>query len=663
MDITLESLHLMHYQGAQDVFIQFGIKNFIYGPNEAGKTRLFSAFFWLLFDKDSLNRKDFAIKSLDVNSEPEHYLNHSVEGVLRVDGMPITLKKVYSEKWTKKRNSPEKEFSGHTTDYFIDGVPVKQSEYKARVAQIVEEDVFKLLTNPAYFNEVLSWQDQRKILLEVAGDISDAEVITSNTKLEKLPSILGKRKLEDHRKVILTQRKEINDELERIPVRIDEAERAKPKMEGDAVHLQTQIIELRNAVQQKETELNRLLTGGEVAEQKKRAREIEGELLDIKNRLNESTSQAIVEQNKAVMQATMKVQQIERDIRVAEVGLNNYPDWIDNAEKTLNELRDKWVEVDEQQFVYAHDDNCPACGQALPSDQIQAAHDKAAAEFNRKKSKDLENIQTRAATAKNKIAELKSQLDTDQKQHDELTEQLSRQREIEQQERAKLEALQAQMKDVTIDPAYIAKHVELEQVHQLISEIQHSTYSVSERMKLDILDLRNELQLIERQHAAFAQIQMLDDRIAELSEQQKKLAVEFEELESQLYLTDQFIITKVNLLESKINAKFKHTRFKLFDRQINEGIKETCEALYNGVPYNKGLNHGMQILVGLDIIDTLQEHYGIHAPCWVDNAEAVTQEIHANSQLIALYASPEDNELVIESEYRKSEFRTMKEAV
>ncbi|MDD5487266.1 MAG: ATPase, partial [Dehalococcoidales bacterium] len=124
----------------------------------------------------------------------------------------------------------------------------------------------------------------------------------------------------------------------------------------------------------------------------------------------------------------------------------------------------------------------------------------------------------------------------------------------------------------------------------------------------------------------------------------------FEKLESEMYLTEQFIRTKVNMLESKINSRFKLARFKLFDQQINGGLTECCETLYGGVPYNGGLNNGARINVGLDLINTLSEHYGFTAPIFIDNSEAVTQLIETRGQQIRLVVSEPDKKLRVEVE-------------
>ncbi|WP_144514952.1 ATP-binding protein, partial [Bacillus pumilus] len=83
----------------------------VYGDNATGKTTLFDAFMWLLFDKDSQNKKDFEIKTLSKDNKAVSGVDHEVSAVLLIDGKSVELKKVYSEKWTKKRGSAKQVFS------------------------------------------------------------------------------------------------------------------------------------------------------------------------------------------------------------------------------------------------------------------------------------------------------------------------------------------------------------------------------------------------------------------------------------------------------------------------------------------------------------------------------------------------------------------------
>ncbi|MBU0978023.1 MAG: AAA family ATPase, partial [Nanoarchaeota archaeon] len=248
MEIKLKSLRLENFKGIRKFTLEPGGKCLIRGANGSGKTTLMDAFLWLLFNKDSEGKADFAIKTLK-NGQEIPNLEHSVEGAFDIDGQVLTLKKVLKEKYTKKRGSSQSDFTGHTTDYYIDGVPITQREYQDRVQSIINEETFKLLTSPMYFNS-LHWEKRRALLLEVCGDISDSDVIASDKALASLPELLGNRLIENQKKVITSKRKEINDRLKEIPSRIDELDKSLTDVsEYDVESIHAEIKRLDDAIQ------------------------------------------------------------------------------------------------------------------------------------------------------------------------------------------------------------------------------------------------------------------------------------------------------------------------------------------------------------------------------------------------------------------------------
>lgn len=139
----------------------------------------------------------------------------------------------------------------------------------------------------------------------------------------------------------------------------------------------------------------------------------------------------------------------------------------------------------------------------------------------------------------------------------------------------------------------------------------------------------------------------MQERIKELKARESELGRQFSEIEQQLYMTEEFIRTKVSMLEEKINSKFNHVKFKLFDTKINGGLEECCEAMIDGVPFADGLNTGSRMKAALDIVNVLSDYYGLHLPVFIDNCESYTELIPINSQLITLYADGNYNELDI----------------
>lgn len=650
--MKLLELHLTNFKGIRNFsLVVNGSDTKVFGDNATGKTTLFDGFIWLLFDKDSQNQNNFQLKTTTQDGKEIHNLNHEVEGVFSVDGRTLTLKKVFSEKWTQKRGSARQEFTGHTTDYFIDGVPSKKKEYNEKVASIVSEDVFKLLTSPAFFNEQLHWSKRRETLLEVCGNITDKDVVASNKDLEMLMDVLNGRSIEDHKKVIAAKRKEINQELERIPIRIDEIKRGLPDIEGlNKSNLEKRLEDLNQQIEQKQEQINSIRNGAEINTKKKAISDIELEIANIRNEHNQNGQQDIYRLKTRIQEEESNISILNSKISTMKQRKQMNEDYIKDLNNSMDKLRTEWHEVNQQEFQHTDKCECPSCGQSLPEEQVSAVREKALAEFNARKSEKLERITKNGVDAKEKVEKIQTENEKANQEIQNLTSQIEVKKESIQKLHAQVSELVNKVTDITENPSYIAKLKEKEaienEIEQLRKEVDESVYKVQE----EIAGLKSTARDIQVEISNIIQAESSRNRISELEQQEKELAAEFEQLEQELYLTEEFTRTKVNLLEEKINSKFKMARFKLFSEQINGGLTETCETLYNGVPYSGGLNNAAKINVGLDIINTLSEHYGVQAPIFVDNSEAVTKLIDVDSQVISLVVSEKDKQLRVETD-------------
>jgi hypothetical protein len=202
--------------------------------------------------------------------------------------------------------------------------------------------------------------------------------------------------------------------------------------------------------------------------------------------------------------------------------------------------------------------------------------------------------------------------------------------------------------DIMDNPSYSDKIAEKQKIETEIRELKEASEQSIQSIYGEVAELKMKRDQLQGELGKFIVADQSQKRIDELKAQERVLGAEFEKLEGELYLTEEFIRTKVNLLEERINSKFKYVTFQLFDQQINGGLTETCQTLFNGVPYDKGLNNAARINSGLDIINTLSEHYGFSAPIFVDNAEAVTKLIDTKSQVISLVVSEMDKALRVE---------------
>lgn len=646
--IELKSLELSNFKGIRSFVLDAtGANVNVYGDNATGKTTLFDAFTWLLFDKDSQDKKDFQLKTVDADGKEQHHLDHSVAGAFLVDGRPVELKKVYYEKWTKKRSGPNKEFTGHTTDYYIDGVPAKKKEYDDTVSELVngKEDLFKLITSPTFFNEVKNWKERREVLLQVCGDLSDEEVIASKKNLSELPGILGGHSIEDLRKIIANKRTEINKELDRIPVKIKEAEGLKPDLNGlSEADLKEQTEQLQDQIDQVDEKISTIRSGGEIDVKRNEIRKIEGVQLDMRNSFQADVHKKIDE--KRSLYYDLKTQ-IDRDLRKVADGKDRIQTnafRITKFTDQLEQLRTEWFSINKREFEFTGETICPECGQELQANKIDEAREHALKHFNLLKSRELEENKRQGLTVKQQIEELDEE-NGRLTAEAEAAEKRAKAAQYDLDSRKKeIDDLNAGVKSIMDDPNFQATQKQIADLEREIKNLQAGIDDALMEQNEKKQALKRQLNNIETSLLSFDSVRRIDKRIAELEAEEKRLAKEYERTEYELNLTDVFVRTKVDLLESRINSKFKMARFKLFAEQINGGLQEVCETTYQGVPYN-ALNNAARINVGLDIINTLSEFYGLSAPIFIDNRESVTELIDIDAQVIGLIVSEQDKEL------------------
>ena len=663
--IELIFIKLRNFKGISQLDVDLKRENArIYGDNATGKTTVFDAFLWLLFDKDSNNDSKFALQTLTGSGQKVHYLEHTVEGVFLVDGTEVQLKKVYKEKWTKKRGQAHKEFGGYTTDHFVDDVPVNKKEYVAKVESIVQEEVFKLLTSPTYFNENVKWQERRNILLEVCGDILDEDVIASDAALAKLNDVLSGKSIEDMKKVIASKKKHINDELEKIPVRIDEIHKMIPEVQIDADALKAKVEKLETEINGLKDQRYHVTNGSAILDKQHQLKVIEMQLADFKRTFDADSKQEVYKLQTRIQELQGNVQIIKSEIRMndmekndAEREIKTRMDHISSNEQSMQRLREEFDLLKTQ--VFEHNDECeecPTCKQALPTEQVESVRAEALAQFNERITKRKVEIKAEGPIYADENKQLQAEIQSINEKlattvipkSEELYDKLASAEKELSKFNDKLQQAQTAVPDVRTADQYKQLTAQITSINEEITKAKFNANEVVADIDANISQLEEEKRTINAELGQLANAENQRKRITELEAEQQRLAAEYEVLEGDLFLIETFTRKKVEMLTERINSKFKYARFKLFEEQVNGGLNEVCETLYEGVPYGSGLNNAAKINVGLDIINTLSEHYGILAPIFVDNAEAVTKFIDVDAQLVSLVVSEKDKQLRVE---------------
>lgn len=632
MRLILKSLKIENFKGIKKKEIDFFDKTEIIGENESGKTTIYDAYYWLLFDKDSDGKATFDIKPIDTKTgEERHKLVTTVEGSFELDDQELVLRKEFQEKWTKKRGSATESFTGHTTDYYWQGVPSKKKDYEDNIGRIIDESLFKLLSNPQYFNQALKDDERRKMIMQLVDEPANDDVIATDSRFEELEEDLRKYTIEDLTAIEKHKAKKINEDKKEIPARIDELYSAIEEKDFKALKSEKKNIEkaLKALTTSAKTSSEAMT---QITKLTQAIAKLESEAREIRRKAEEEKEQLIAERRK-------EASRIEDELKAKEKQIDELWESIEKSKRLKEEQdieiqrgRDKWKEV--KDLAWTGSSTCPTCHQDLPKDQLQESIDR----FNKDKEEKIKDIVSRGKLLSAGISALEDSIKKAEDIRKNLMDEIKP--ITTKLEEAKHEIVLA----METDPDYGSKLPVLEgSVKSYEEKLKNLGQEENEEEKAKTKEqadqLEREIEALDKEIAQEVMNEKNKKRIQELEEEETKLSQQYEETQYKVNLCEEFNRAKMDLVSQEINGQFQLIKWKLFEEQINGGIRDVCIATYKGVPY-ASVNSGGKILIGLDIINTLSKEKDIQVPVWIDNAESVTdyKGLKLESQEIRLKA-------------------------
>lgn len=651
MRIKLLSLELKNFKGVKEQLINFdGFSKQISGDNGTGKTSIFDAFCWLMFGKNSLGESKFEIQTLDENNNIIHNLEHSITGILEIDGVSKTFKRTLKEKWQKKKGQAEQELTGTNTIYEIDDIPIKQKDYLEKINEILNESSFKLLTNPLYFPN-LNWKEQRTILMDIIGDIEAENVINYNTSLKPLLDMLEGKNIEEFNEKVKASIKKLKDKVKDIPARIDENNSM--ICNEDFEELEKEKIILQNKINDIDSQI------ADASKANEGKIKLQEQLFKLKDQLNALRNEAARNANKPlneiqenINKVKAEIQEINFKIKDTERKRDNFCDLNLSTERELEKLNIKrqtmlkeFHKANDEEFNFDEKETvCKCCGRPFEMEKIEEIKEAAKVRFDENKKHNTNEIKQSGLNLKAVIEKAENLLVKNKEEINKLTDEILKLESQVTESEKELENLENQKQKIDcVEPVIEGEKELISQIEAIQGQISNFKSNDNTELKEEKRTLQGRLSSIERVLGKQQTNEDIKIRISELSQELKDLNIQIAALEKQQFLGEEFIRTKVELLEGTINRKFKgEVSFKLFKNQVNGGLEETCEALINGVPFGDA-NKAAKMNVGLSILNTLCEHYNTYCPVFIDNAESVNKVKETESQLILLKVSKDKN--------------------
>jgi len=374
------------------------------------------------------------------------------------------------------------------------------------------------------------------------------------------------------------------------------------------------------------------------------------ELYKLKSRLKEIEHQAKQEiadpdqeLKEQIMTFKSKIRELETELQMERRAASNLEKVILVGNKELERLREDYqFEANRKFEIDESIKECPTCKRPFSEEEIQSKVSELEENFKSFQVKELMRIRDKGQALAEDVKGYEEELEQVNKKIADL------EREIQHIEKA----IEDREKTIGTKPkpdiqTLLAENEEYKSIKARILELEADLTAKPDTVELNELKtkkarLEEELIELEKDLHQDEINQETRKRIEELMAEEKVLSQQIGEIEKKELIVDKYITTQAELIEKTINEKFNQVSFRLFKKQVNGGLDETCDVLVDGVPFDNANTAG-QVNAGLDVINSLCKYHNTYTPIFIDNRESINDLIDTDSQLINLKVTRHKN--------------------
>ena len=640
--IIFKSLSLLNFKGIRNLHVSFGENlTVISGRNAAGKTSIADAIMWVLFDVGYDGNK-LEPKTFDKNHEIIKEIPHEAELTLLVDGDQIVLKRSLSDAWKGDKCT-------NTYKYYVDGDVTTAGDFKKVVEDICPDSVFRRISSATNFCS-LPWQKQRELLESLADKYTTQDITQGDERFDFVVEELKKKTIADLIHHIKYKRKEVQKQLDAVPVRLAELNKSLPEAQDwDALsteksNLNDKLVELANKMQAiriggaDKVRYDGILKKIEFAEKRKRNME--------QGAMNLATEQATKHQSDVITTniAVKKAQSLVDDLKATMRGYTeseiHAKDKKEECERKVVDINNRLDELSKSRWSWnAEDGICPHCGQPLPAEDVERIKKESKDRFNERKSNASKKIQEEFNGIQQEYTDAKNLLEKLDNDRMVTTNQLMKTNKTLKE--AEFKKLEVDAEKPKTYEQILAEKEEYQQVVKEIADLQaelnEPSASSDENAKM-LAELEKEREPIGIRYNEVLELLATKetyDRISELIEKAKQdkesYQNQLDELDEQLDLANEYNKKSCQLLEENVNGHFSYVKWSMFTQDLDGNMKPYCECYHDGVPYSR-LNGAAKVNAGIDIANTFSRFYQVSAPMVLDECESVNDPIYSGDQ-------------------------------
>lgn len=660
--IIFKRLRLLNFCGIKELEVSFGNDiTTISGANGAGKSTIGSALTYVLFGTD-IKGNALDIKTYDQHRRIIPEIPHEAELVVSVDGDETILKRTLTDSWKGEQVK-------NTYKYFVNDEVMTAGDYKKAVDNICPEITFRLCSSATDFVS-RPWQDQRKFLQTLSPEITSEEITRGSHDYDFVLEALKKQDLDAYIKHLKYRRGEIQKQLDDIPVRLAELDKALPEKE-DWTELTVKVGCKKTFLRETNEQLAAIKTGGalqvrnegirkQLEFQRKRMDEME------KGARNLATDEATKHQSDLI---TAQTAQSKAQAMVSELQakMDGFTDTELHIKQQLEELDERnkqggkdYETVSSEMWQWNDEDSfCPHCGQPLPMDKLSEMKRASEARFNERKASRIKELMELAGKIKNEKVQCQALLEEMNEDRKNTTNQLTEaHKALAEAEKQLFEVKKEEPRSygLILGENENYKHATAE-VERLTTELEMPMETDEEQQKLladleqKISEANTELAELETRLAKKESFDHISSLIEECRKNKATYQDQIDELDEKIDTADNYQQLSCNALESAVNTHFSYVKFSLFKTNLDGERKPFCECYHDGVPYSR-LNGAAKVNAGIDIVNAISQFYDVSVPMVLDECESNLNPIYNGGQQIRLRVADVDKLTITYEEWK-----------
>ena len=643
--IQLNRMELRNFKGVSEAEYDFNADHTtISGDNATGKSTIFDAYLWCLFDKNQQGNTP-KVQPLDEQNEVRHRLTTSVRLYLTLDTCPLIVERTLKEDWVKPRGAAEMICKGTKSEYAINDVPLSKTQYNAKLEEILPLDRWFLLSAVGII-PAMEQKTCRAALQQIAPAIDE------DTLAAPYPAVAAARQrglnIDELQATTKRQKTLAKQELDGIPAALDAQDRL--RVEDDWAEIENQLQVTKTSIAHAQGEIDALQTATvneatlqQAAAQRQTIARLTQQVSDRQMAAQNAYRQQRSTAEQELQNIAAETDSIARRLEIHRQASQRWLALINEQKSRIADLSEQWKAKNAEAYTAAQPTatTCPTCGQPLPPERIAEARAKAEQVWNEAKTASLHAIQAEAEACKQRI-DTYAATDAEDARKDAADqarlETLQQNHAAAEQTLANLRLPEAILAE---DKPYQALLAQLQEATAAVAATQpqednSSTQAAIAQYKADIADLTAQQEALLRRLAARDTNERIAKERTHLEERQRELADLIAQAEGVEQQIQAYRKAKITAVENGVSSLFRMVRWKMYEPNItNDGEREICTALIDGVPYEQQ-NRATQVNAGIDIVNAFAQAYQISTPLFVDNAEAVTNLLPTNGQCITL---------------------------